>query len=151
MERVREQLGWAPEERRVCSSLIIRIPVLSTATASITAISSQNTQVGQRWCSTICQVSPAASRRAPTATVNYPLALFRRVVSCSRWVWVSCANVACQNALIQRRYSTYRSGGSSSDHPRSPSRRRPAPRRPDRSRLDPLDSLAIDIEFVKLN
>jgi hypothetical protein len=49
MERVREQLGWAAEERRrVCSSLIIRIAVLNTATASITAISSQNTQAGQR-------------------------------------------------------------------------------------------------------
>jgi hypothetical protein len=60
-------LGWAPaERRRVCSSLIIRIAVLSTATASITAISSQNSQAGQRWCSTICQLSPRGQQPART-------------------------------------------------------------------------------------
>ena len=60
-------LGWATaERRRVCSSLIIRIAVLSTASASITAISSQNSQADQRWCSTICQLFPRGQQRART-------------------------------------------------------------------------------------
>jgi hypothetical protein len=35
-----------------------------------------------------------------------------------RWprVWVSCANLACRDALVQRRCSTYMTGGSSRHH-----------------------------------
>src|ERR1700722_5753157 len=56
--------GLASVERRVRASWIIRTAVLSTATASITATRNQNSQTGQRWCSTICQVSPRGQQES---------------------------------------------------------------------------------------
>jgi hypothetical protein len=57
-----------------------------------------------------------ASKVAPAATVNHPAALLWKLVSCARWVSVSCASMACCAPLYQRRFSTYMTGGTSHHH-----------------------------------
>src|ERR1700722_17780393 len=68
--------------------------------------------------STSCQVSPTASRVAPPATVNHPAALLWKLVSCSRWVWVSFASMEWRSFLYHRRCSTYMTGGYQQPCPR---------------------------------